>query len=257
MAPSGGDLGATLGQSTSLLAIRAAAHRRRGEPEGFPRGSARQGPNQVTTRATYPQHISRANSFIMGPSSWKHLNGSFGSRGRSLGCLLEAVPEALGARFGACWGPFRGLLEASRWPLGGLLGASWGLLGASRGPLGASWGLLGAEGTKSAFGSPVWASSQSRLGALMGRLRGVVGRLGILLGRLGAVLGGSWAVLGRSWRPLGLSWSVGKLKRREPRKLSKTRKKETTIFGSWGLLEKPPGGVLEASWAVLGLSWAS
>ena len=36
-----------------------------------------------------------------------------------------------------------GLLEASWGPLGDLLGASWGLPGASGGLLGASWGPLG------------------------------------------------------------------------------------------------------------------
>ena len=72
-------------------------------------------------------------------SSWKHLDNSFGSRGRSLGGLREAVPRPLGARFGASWGPFWGLLGglsgASWGPLGGLFGASWG----------ASWGLSGAK----------------------------------------------------------------------------------------------------------------
>ena len=42
----------------------------------------------------------------------------------------------LGGSLGASWGPFWGLLG----PLLGLLGASWGVLGASWGFLGASWG---------------------------------------------------------------------------------------------------------------------
>ena len=45
----------------------------------------------------------------------------------------------LGGLWGAYWKQFLGLLGASGEPLGGLLRASWGLLG----PLGPSWGPLG------------------------------------------------------------------------------------------------------------------
>ena len=69
------------------------------------------------------------------------------------------------------------------------------------------------EGSKFPFGTPFWAPSWNRLGALLGRLAGLLGRLGALLGRLGAiceaswaVLGRSWAVFGRFWGPLGPSW---------------------------------------------------
>ena len=86
--------------------------------------------------------------------------------------------------------PLGGFLEASWGPFRGLLGASWGLLGASSGEdvemavrvprlgplLEPSWGPLG----------PPWMP----LGPFWGAL-------GDLLGRLGAVFGGSWAVLER------------------------------------------------------------
>ena len=127
------------------------------------------------------------------------------------------------------------LFAASRAPLGGFLGGSWGVLGASWGPLGASWGPLGAEGPKNPFGSRVWAPCWSCLGDLLGRHGGLLGRLGAVLGRLGAVLGASRAVLGRSWGPLGRSWSVRSPKRRESKKPSKTSEK-SMMFASWGPL---------------------
>ena len=62
-------------------------------------------------------------------ASWRQFLGPLGER---LGCILEASG-------GAYWKQFLGLLGASGEPLGGLLGASWGLLGLA----GPSWGPLG------------------------------------------------------------------------------------------------------------------
>ena len=167
---------------------------------------------------------------------------------------------------GASWGPLGGLLRASWGPLGPsqgpprgfvgprardfvscspsgpLLGPSWAPLGPSWMPLGQSWSPLG----------PSW------------------GPLGSLLGPLGAILEASWAVLGRReaekvetpksaqnlrknneccllgvlleaswsvWGPSWASWSV----------LVASR---ITLEPSWGAL----GGLLAASWPLLGLS---
>ena len=135
------------------------------------------------------------------------LECTLGSRGRSLGGLLETVLKSLGAVVGPPGASF-GLLGSLVGPLGGLLVASGGLLEASWGPLGASWGLLGAEGSNCPFGSPDWALSWSRLGGLLGRLGGFLGRRGALLGRLGP----SWGCLGPSWgrirSQLVPSWAV-------------------------------------------------
>jgi len=91
---------------------------------------------------------------------------------------------------------------ASREPLGGSYDASWvpllGLLGASWGSLGASRGLLKAEGWICQCLVSRWGPFGARLGGLLGRLGWLLGRLGALLGRLGTVLEASWAVLGRS-----------------------------------------------------------
>ena len=106
----------------------------------------------------------------------------------------------LGGSLGASWGPFWGFLGPHLGLLGaswGVLGGSWGPLGASLGPLGASLGHLGAEGSIFQFFVPLLGPSWARLGGLLGRLGRLLGRLGALLGRLGAVLGASWAVLER------------------------------------------------------------
>ena len=125
--------------------------------------------------------------------------------------------------------------------LGSLLGRSWGLLGAPRGPLGGflrvPWGFLGVLGgflgvslavfklswpvrrrRKTSLG-PLWDDLEP-LGALQGCLGGNLGRLGCLLGRL-------WALVGQSWGPLGPSW------------------------GSLGGLLGVPGARLRAFWAAL------
>ena len=94
------------------------------------------------------------------------------------------IPAPL-AQSGGCDDDFLGSSLGASWePLGGLLGISWGPLGASWGPLGVSRGPFGAEGSKCPFGSPVWTPSWSRLGGLLGRLGGLLGRLGALSGRL-------------------------------------------------------------------------
>ena len=69
------------------------------------------------------------------------------------------------------------------------LGASWGRPG---GVLGASWGVLGCYG-------PSWGHLGGVLGASWGRLGAILGRPGAILSRLGALLGESWAVLEPSW----------------------------------------------------------
>ena len=84
-------------------------------------------------------------------------------------------------------GPLGGSSEASWVPLLGLLGPSWGLLGA-----------LKAEGWIFQCLVSRWGPFGARLGGLLGRLGWLLGRLGALLGRLGTVLEASWAVLGRS-----------------------------------------------------------
>ena len=120
---------------------------------------------------------------------------------RSRGCSLGSFER-----------PLAGLLEVVSKPLGGYVGASWGLFWASWGPLGASWeplgvfwGRLGAEGSDFRLGLPLLGPSWGRLGALLGRVGSLLGRLGALLGRFGRLLGASWAVLGRSWGSLGPS----------------------------------------------------
>ena len=97
--------------------------------------------------------------------------------------------------------------EASREPLGGLLGASWGLL---RPP----GGLLGRKARFFSFLSPSWAPVGPVLGASWA-----------ILGGSWVVLGSSWAVVGASWEPLGLSWGglgglSDRLQRRESGKNS-------------------------------------
>ena len=160
-----------------------------------------------------------------------------------VGCLSRAswrlsglVLEPSGVSFGplgASWGLLGaswGVLEASwsgrlgfsvrGFPLGPLLGLSWGPLGPSWAPFGLSWGPLGRS----------WGS------------------LGGLLGRLGVVLGASWAVLERR---------KGE-KARKPNTFKNLRK--SMILASWGSLGKgrgSVGGVWAASWAVVGPSWAA
>ena len=96
-----------------------------------------------------------------------------------------------------------GLLGASWGPLESLLGASWSLSGASRGPLGALWGgpgaILGASfklAKLSLHGVALecdWEATWSRLGVVLGPSWG---RLGAILAPLGAVLGPPWVLLG-------------------------------------------------------------
>ena len=74
--------------------------------------------------------------------------------------------------------------------LGGLLRASWVLLGPPWELLGPSWELLGSSW---AFGELLGASG---------------GPLGSLLGTSREPLGASWGVLGASWEPLGVPWGV-------------------------------------------------
>ena len=76
----------------------------------------------------------------------------------------------------------------------GLLGPSWGRLGAILGP---SWAFLG----------PFFWAFLGHLGALLAPPWAFLGYLGALLGPLGALLGSSWgrlgAILGPSWAQLG------------------------------------------------------
>ena len=115
--------------------------------------------------------------------------------------------EPLGNLLGACWaflgasGEPPGSLSKGFWePLGGILGASGGSLGTSRG------GKL-ERSVRDALWAPYWG----RPGALLGRLGRLLGRLGALLGRLGSLFGDLGAVSG----PLGPSWGVGSSNRRE------------------------------------------
>ena len=71
--------------------------------------------------------------------------------------------------------------------LGGVLWASWVVLGSSWERFGLSWGLLG------------------RFVGALERVGGVLGRPGIFIRRFGNVLEASWAVLGASWVDLGSS----------------------------------------------------
>ena len=94
-----------------------------------------------------------------------------------------------------------------RVPLGGLLEASWGLLGASWGTLGglleASWELgalgaiLGWTAPKASSSSLSWAPLRALLGASWGRLGA---SWGYLRPSWGLLLGASWAA---SWAVLG------------------------------------------------------
>ena len=118
---------------------------------------------------------------------------------------------------------------------------------------------------------PSWACWAYR-SAIPGRLEGIFGRLGALLGPSWAVLGASWAVLapswavlGASWEPLGPSWDglgglLDRLQRREGRKVAYAKMYVfLKTINDFGLLEPSwdaSWGVLEASSAVLGPSWA-
>ena len=90
-------------------------------------------------------------------------------------------------------------------PLLGVLGASWGILGACSRPLGASWGRRGGLGE--ILGVILgWGPRHVRSGALSGPpLGAVLGASWAVLGASGPLLGRSWAVLGRSWAPPGPS----------------------------------------------------
>ena len=117
---------------------------------------------------------------------------------------FREASEALGRRLGGLSCGPGGLRGAPRrgpegvWgPLGGVLGASWRVLGGNTrisehevvlgGVLGPPWGRLGA------VLGPSWVV----LGPSWGRL-----------GRSWAVLGPSWSRLGRSWAVLGSSWAI-------------------------------------------------
>ena len=103
------------------------------------------------------------------------------------------------------WGPPRGLLGPP-WGLflGGLLEASWGLVGGG-GLLGASW----AVGSKCPFGFSLEAPASDHPGALVAWFGILLGNFGAILGCVGALLGllGSWA-LGGSGDGLGASGAV-------------------------------------------------
>ena len=171
----------------------------------------------------------------------------------------------------------------SAWePFGGLLGASWGLLGTSRGGelemsvrvppvgpfLGPSWGPLGPSWRARAVLGPSWGRlglswgppvalsglSWERWGppgSVLGRPGAPWGRLGALLGRLGALLGASGAVLGRSWRLIRPSWTLCRPKTRVWQKCTFSER-NGAIFASWGSFRKPQG----AAWERLGPSWS-
>ena len=159
--------------------------------------------------------------------------------GASFGPLLGFFWGLLGASWGAPWGPEACWgLPGGPW---GLSGASWGILFPLSGPFGGHLGVL-----------------LARLGRLLGCLEALLDRLEALLGRLGARLGASWAALGRSCRPPGPSWSVGKQRRRESQKPSKTNWK-LTILASRGSLGTPLrallgriGGLLDRLEAIWG-----
>ena len=153
--------------------------------------------------------------------------------GRSLGCSLECCGWPLGGLGGSS--------EASWVPLLGLLGASWGPLGASK-----------AEGWIFQCLVSRWGPFGARLGGLLGRLGWLLGRLGALLGRLGTVLealGPSWDGLrgslghrGEAARPWGLSGA----------RLGGLLGRLGWLLGRLGALLGRLGTVLGASWAVLG-----
>ena len=120
------------------------------------------------------------------------------------------------------------------------------------------------------FGS--WSPSWAPLGTVLGPSWVVLGASWTVLGPSRAVPGQSWGPFGPSSGDLGTSWSVGKPKRRECQKPSKTNGTSTN-FASRGSLGSPPGallgrlggllgrlgailGVLERSWVVLEASWA-
>ena len=97
-----------------------------------------------------------------------------------------------------------------------------------------------------------------RLGQLLGRLGALMGRRGRLLGRLGAhwaVLGASWGLLGRLGAVLGGYWAVLERRKAEKPKMTKTSKKNNENQRFWPL-RALLGGILEASWGVLGASAA-
>ena len=138
-------------------------------------------------------------------------------------------------------------------PLGAVLGASWAVLEASRGPPGsfpeASWGLL----------FPLWGRYWACPGAVLGASWAVFGPYWAVLGRYWAVLGPSWGPVGPSWGDLGgLLGSLGrceapKVGRCEPPKVVDAKnirflKRNGKMFASWGLL----GGPLEALLGLLG-----
>ena len=97
------------------------------------------------------------------------------------------------------WEPLGRLLKAS-W---GVLGASWELLGGVLGPLGgfsgASWAVLGRFCVVSPPRKPSWGT----LAAALGPSWGLLGRLGGLLDRLGSLFEPSWGLLGPSWGHFG------------------------------------------------------
>ena len=146
----------------------------------------------------------------------------------------------VGTSWEASWGPPGGNFEASR-------GLFWSCLGASCGP-------IGAESYDFPFAAPLWGPSWGRLQALLGRFGRLLGRLGDLLGRLGALLAASRAVLERSWGPLGPSLSVGKLKKRERQKPSKTYRK-SMVFALRDSLGQPPAGFVAHLGVVSGAPW--
>ena len=138
-------------------------------------------------------------------------------------------------------------------------GASWDILGASRGPLGASWEPHGKaswsrleasahpatvpglwlRGLFSVRGDLVVRFLGSSLGGSWGA---VVGPLGVFWGLLGGLLGAFGGLLGASWGPLGASWD--------------SLKAENLYFDFLFPLLGPLEAFSGPSWALLGASWA-
>ena len=102
------------------------------------------------------------------------------------------------------------------------------------------------------FVVPFLGPSWDRIVALLGCLGRLLDRLGALSGCPGAVSEAFWAVLRRYWGSLERFWSVGKRKRREGQKLSKTVRR-SMIFACWG----PLGRLLGVCWRLLGPSGGS
>ena len=168
-------------------------------------------------------------------------------------CSLGALQGRLGALLGALWA-ISGSSSTDLGPSWGPLGLSWSYLG---GILEASWAVLGRRKPEQArtsksfnnfmkinvvcFLGPSWRASWSPLGSLPG-----------LPGASWTFLEGSWPV-GRlrkpSWAPLWAvlvpSWSD----------LAPSWGPLEGLLGDLGVVLGRLGALLGASWAVLGLCW--